>query len=101
MASVLASQLAQLARAGPQEKWLRGKASLLFSYQQAADVGADTLLSIAQTGGVNGSMRHQRGVPGGAAGAPRRGPRQGPRQGPRRGGCRRRPPQTTPPFAAA
>ena len=50
MASVLASQLAQLAGKGPQEKWVRGKASLLFSYQQAADVGADTLLSIAETG---------------------------------------------------
>jgi hypothetical protein len=51
MASVLASQLAQLsALKGPQEKWVRGKASLLFDYQQAADVGADTLLSIAQTG---------------------------------------------------
>lgn len=52
MASVLASQLAQLASKGPQEKWVRGKASLLFSYQQAADVGADTLLSIAETGAV-------------------------------------------------
>ena len=29
MASVLASQLAQLAGKGPQEKWVRGKASLL------------------------------------------------------------------------
>lgn len=53
MASVLASQLAQLASLkGPQEKWVRGKASLLFDYQQAADVGVDTLLSIAQTGRV-------------------------------------------------
>ena len=50
--SLLAAQLAQLsALKGPQEKWVRGKASLLFDYQQAADVGADTLLSIAQTGG--------------------------------------------------
>ncbi|GBF96147.1 hypothetical protein Rsub_08895 [Raphidocelis subcapitata] len=49
--SLLAAQLAQLsALKGPQEKWVRGKASLLFDYQQAADVGADTLLSIAQTG---------------------------------------------------
>jgi len=50
MASVLASQLAQVAANRPQEHWVRGKASLIFSYQQAADVGADTLLSIAQTG---------------------------------------------------
>ena len=51
MASVLATQLAQLAGLkGTQEKWVRGKASLLFDYQRAADVGADTLLSIAQTG---------------------------------------------------
>jgi hypothetical protein len=51
--SVLAAQLAQLAGLkGPQEKWVRGKASLLFNYQQAADVGADTLLSIAQTGAL-------------------------------------------------
>jgi hypothetical protein len=50
MASVLAAQLAQVAGSKPQEHWVRGKASLLFSYQQAADVGADTLLSIAQTG---------------------------------------------------
>ena len=49
MASVLAAQLAQLA---PREKYVRGKASLLFSYQQAADVGADTLLSIAETGAL-------------------------------------------------
>jgi hypothetical protein len=49
--SALAAQLARLASLrGPQEKWVRGKASLLFSYQQAADVGAETLLSIAQTG---------------------------------------------------
>ena len=49
--SVLAQQLAQLASVkGPQEHYVRGKASLLFDYQRAADVGADTLLSIAQTG---------------------------------------------------
>jgi hypothetical protein len=58
MSSVLAQQLAQLASLkGPQEKWVRGKASLLFDYRQAADVGADTLLSIAQTGKRAGSRR--------------------------------------------
>lgn len=50
--SALAAQLAQLASLkGPQEHYVRGRASLLFDYQRAADVGAETLLSIAQTGG--------------------------------------------------
>lgn len=73
MASVLATQLAQLASLkGPQEKWVRGKASLLFDYQRAADVGADTLLSIAQTGAAAGAsiascIYIRAGPPGGAA----------------------------------
>jgi hypothetical protein len=51
MASTLAQQLAQLSSAkGPQEKYVKGKASLLFDYQKAADVSAETLLGIAQQG---------------------------------------------------
>lgn len=51
MASVLAEQLAQLATAkGPQERYVRGKPSLLFDFQKAADVSAETLLGIAQQG---------------------------------------------------
>lgn len=51
MASTLAQQLAHLsASKGPQEKYVKGKASLLFDYQKAADVSAETLLRIAQQG---------------------------------------------------
>lgn len=51
MTSVLAQQLAQLAAAqGPQARFIRGKPSLLYDYQKAADVGAETLLDIAQQG---------------------------------------------------
>ncbi|KAF8067371.1 hypothetical protein HT031_002419 [Scenedesmus sp. PABB004] len=51
MASTLASQLAALAVAqGPSERWVRGKASLLFPYDKAADVSAEQLLSIAAQG---------------------------------------------------
>ncbi|KAF6260625.1 hypothetical protein COO60DRAFT_874799 [Scenedesmus sp. NREL 46B-D3] len=51
MASALAQQLAQLSAAkGPQEKYVKGKASLLFDHQKAADVSAETLLGIAQQG---------------------------------------------------
>jgi hypothetical protein len=51
MASTLAQQLAQLSTAkGTQEKYVKGKASLLFDYQKAADVSAETLLGIAQQG---------------------------------------------------
>lgn len=50
MATALARQLAQLNGLGPQERWARGKHSLLFDYQTAADVSAESLLGIAQQG---------------------------------------------------
>jgi hypothetical protein len=51
MASVLAQQLSRLAAAqDPQAPYVRGKHSLLFDYQKAADVGAETLYNIALEG---------------------------------------------------
>jgi hypothetical protein len=51
MATLLAAQLAQVAaRSAPQEPHVRGKASLLYDYQKAADVSVESLLGIAQTG---------------------------------------------------
>lgn len=51
MATALAAQLAQLAAAKPaQERYVRGKPSLLFDYQKAADVSVEQILNIAQTG---------------------------------------------------
>ena len=51
MATALAAQLAQLAAAKPaQERYVRGKPSLLFDYQKAADVSVEQLLNIARTG---------------------------------------------------
>ena len=51
MASTLAAQLAQLAAAkGPVEHYVRGKPSMLFEYQKAADVDAETSYNIARTG---------------------------------------------------
>ena len=68
--SVLAAQLAQLARKrGPQEKWLPGKHSLLFTYQQAADISAETLLNIAQRGAAHSGGAGTRFKPHTARGA--------------------------------
>jgi len=51
MATALAAQLAQLAAAKTaQERYVRGKPSLLFDYQKAADVSVEQILNIAQTG---------------------------------------------------
>jgi U3 small nucleolar RNA-associated protein 10 len=51
MASVLSQQLAQLAaRKGPQEHYVRGKPSLLFTFQKAADVDVETIYNITITG---------------------------------------------------
>lgn len=55
MASTLAAQLGEIAKhKGPagQERSVRGKASLLYDYQKAADVDAETLYNIALAGGV-------------------------------------------------
>lgn len=53
MASALAQQLAQLASLkGPQERYVRGKVSLLYDFQKAADVDAETLYNIALAGGL-------------------------------------------------
>lgn len=51
MATALAAQLAQLAAAQPaQERYVKGKPSLLFDYQKAADVSVEQILNIARTG---------------------------------------------------
>jgi hypothetical protein len=51
MATALAAQLAQLAAGQPaQERYVRGRPSLLFDYQKAADVSAEQVLSIARAG---------------------------------------------------
>lgn len=51
MATALAAQLAQLAAAqSAQERYVRGRPSLLFDYQKAADVSAEQVLSIARAG---------------------------------------------------
>lgn len=51
MATALAAQLAQLAAAKPaQERYVKGKPSLLFDYQKAADVSVEQILNIARTG---------------------------------------------------
>lgn len=51
MATALAAQLAQLAADKPaQERYVRGKSSLLFDYQKAADVSVEQILNIARTG---------------------------------------------------
>lgn len=50
MASVLSQQLNQLALKVPQERYVRGKPSLLFDFQAAADVDKETLYNIAIKG---------------------------------------------------
>lgn len=51
MATALAAQLAQLASTKPQQdKYIKGKASLLFDYQKAADVANEQCLNIARSG---------------------------------------------------
>jgi hypothetical protein len=58
MATALEAQLAQLAaKKTPREPYMRGKPSLLYDYQKAADVSSETLLSIAQTGGCRRGRR--------------------------------------------
>ncbi len=51
MATTLQKQLQQLAALkGPQQRYVRGRPSLLYSFQEAADVDAETLYDIALTG---------------------------------------------------
>jgi hypothetical protein len=56
-ASTLGAQLSALRVAqGPTERYVRGKASLLFDYGKAADVSAESLLALAQTGGLSAAQ---------------------------------------------
>jgi hypothetical protein len=51
MATALSQQLAQLAALrAPQERFVKGNPSLLYDFQRAADIDAETLYTIAQEG---------------------------------------------------
>lgn len=51
MSTALAAQLAQLAAVqSAQERYVKGKPSLLFDYHKAADVSVEQILNIARTG---------------------------------------------------
>lgn len=59
MASALAQQLSQLAQAKGDNasQRIRGKASLLFDYQKAADVDVQTIYTIGLQGGCSCRMQ--------------------------------------------